>query len=459
MHDILTNAVGFVLVLGFLIFAHESGHFIAAKLFGVRVLVFSFGFGKRLFGFRHGGTDYRLSLIPLGGYVRMAGDMADDRITVGPQGAGSIAPAQDDSFQLPTGAPDEFLSKPKWQRFLILLAGPLMNLIIAVAFLAILSMVGTETLIIEPVIGAVDAQSAAARAGLAVGDRIVSVNGDAVDEFDDLRLTISMHAGTPLRVEYLRNGVRHSTTLTPLKAETDYGPIGRAGIRPMIQPVVGRIEPKSVALQSGLRSGDRIVAANGVPVRQFDDFSTAVEKAKGAAIPLDVIRAGQPLHVTLGAVKMLDPKDPFRGFYPPTKFTKLSLVPALKDSLERNRTAIKYAAITIGRLFRAEGSVKEFSGPLSIARISGEMLRRGWFEVVSLMAMISLQLGFMNLLPIPVLDGGHIMVLLVEGIARRDLSFRVKERIQQVGFAALAALMLVVMYNDVIQNVLRMRRG
>jgi regulator of sigma E protease len=155
----------------------------------------------------------------------------------------------------------------------------------------------------------------------------------------------------------------------------------------------------------------------------------------------------------------LDPSDPYRGFIPPTVTRKLSLIPALKDSVEQNWKMLRYAFITLGRLFRSEGSVKELSGPFSIARISGEMLRRGWMNTVALMAMISLQLGVMNLLPIPVLDGGHIMILLIEGVARRDLSLRVKERIQQVGFAVLAALMIVVLYNDVITNVLLMRKG
>src|SRR4051812_3835826 len=181
-----TNLLAFVIVLGFLIFVHEAGHFLVAKAFGVRVLTFSFGFGKRLFGFQRGPTDYRVSLIPLGGYVRMAGDSPEEGRT---------------------GDPDEYLSKPKWQRFFILLAGPGMNLIIAVAFLAIINMVGTQQVVISPIIGEVTPGHAAAKAGLAVGDRIVRINGDAIQNFDDLRMSVSMHAGTPLKVEYVRNGL------------------------------------------------------------------------------------------------------------------------------------------------------------------------------------------------------------------------------------------------------------
>ena len=188
------------------------------------------------------------------------------------------------------------------------------------------------------------------------------------------------------------------------------------------------------------------------------ELNSAFDAAKGAALSLDVTRGTARFHTILPAAKT-DSNDPYRGFIPPTVIRKLSLIPAIKDSVEQNWKMLRYAFITIGRLFRAEGSVKELSGPLSIARISGEVLRRGgWMNTVALMAMISLQLGIMNLLPIPVLDGGHIMILLVESVARRDLSLRVKERIQQVGFAVLAALMVVVLYNDVITNVFT-RRG
>jgi len=442
MQNIATNLVGIVIVLGFLVFAHESGHFFVAKLFRVRVLVFSLGFGKRLFGFRKGSTDYRVSLVPLGGYVRMAGDTPEEN-----------QPAD----------PDEFLSKPKWQRFLILVAGPFMNIVIAIAFMAIIAMVGTESVIIKPIIGEVTPGKPAARAGLLPGDRIVAINGEPMNDFDDMRLAIGMHGGTPLRIDYVRDGQRRSTTLTPEPEDSEFGPVGRAGIRPYLDTTVGRVTPGTPAAIAGLRTGDRIVAVNGHPVSQLTELDTWFDAAKKSAIVLDVVRgAARSVEFPTSEERFRttlpnsgDPADPYRGFFPPTEIHKLSFFPAIKDSVEQNWKMLRYAFITLGRLFRAEGSVKELSGPISIARISGEMLRRGWMNVIALMAMISLQLGIMNLLPIPVLDGGHIMILLIEGVARRDLSLRVKERIQQVGFAVLAALMIVVIYNDVITNVMR----
>jgi regulator of sigma E protease len=435
--DIVTNLFAFVLVLGFLIFAHESGHFFMAKLFRVRVLVFSFGFGKRLFGFRKGDTDYRVSLIPLGGYVRMAGDTPEENVA---------------------GKPDEFLSKPKWQRFLILFAGPFMNIVIAITFMAALVMIGIEELATKPVISQVVPNQPAARAGLKAGDRIVSLKGEPVEDFNDVKMIISMNAGTPLSVVYLRDGATHTTTLTPARENGEYGPIGRAGIAYGTEPIVGRVLPDSPAATAGMRSGDRIAAVDGKPIASLEDFAGASEKAAKKPIPLDVVRGSQRLRLTL-APSADEAMATSRGIVPQTKILKLGLVPALRYSVDQNWKMLRMAVSALGRLFRPEGSVKELSGPVSIARISGEMLRRGWFEVLALMAMISLQLGVMNLLPIPVLDGGHIMILLIEGVARRDLSLRVKERIQQLGFAALATLMIVVLYNDVISNVLRMKNG
>ena len=437
MSNIPTNLLAFILVLGFLIFAHEAGHFMFAKLFRVRVLVFSFGFGKRLFGFRRGDTDYRVSLIPLGGYVRMAGDTPEEN---------------------EQGADDEFLSKPKWQRFIILVAGPAMNILIAILFMAGIVMVGTEYPIVRAVIGEVLPDRPAARAGLQVGDQIVRVGNERIEDFNDLRLVITMNAGTPLEVEYLRGNERRTTVITPEREQTEYGPVGRAGVRPLLDPIIGRVSPGSPADKAGLRTGDRIVSVNGQPINDLERLNEVLLKDPSAAVTLGMRRGNEAYVATLPAVEH-NPRDPYRGFLPPTEVRKLSLIPALKDSVEQNWKMLRYAGAAAARMFRPEGSVKELSGPISIARISGDMLRRGWMEVVALMAMISLQLGVMNLLPIPVLDGGHIMILLIEGAARRDLSIRVKERIQQVGFAALAALMIVVLYNDVITNVLLMRKG
>ena len=441
MADILSafvrNFYSFILVLGFLIFAHEAGHFMFAKLFKVRVLVFSFGFGKRLFGFKYGDTDYRVSLIPLGGYVRMAGDTPEENVP---------------------GNPDEFLSKPKWQRFLILVAGPAMNLLIAVVFVALTAVVGTEQVIIKPVVGEVTPGKSAAKAGLKTGDLITRINNEKVSDFSDMALVISMNGGTPLEVHYVRDGVPGKTMLTPDTEQGDFGPVGRAHVTVGFEPIVGKVAPDSPAAKAGLTTGDRLLTANGKPVHALEDFAKISTDAAKKPIAVTFARGTQQLAATLPPTTD-ERLGQLRGIMVPTRFFQLSPLPALRHSVQENWRMLKFTVSAIARLFRSEGSVKELSGPINIARIAGEMTGRGWLATIGLMAMISLQLGFMNLLPIPVLDGGHIMILLIEGIARRDLSLRVKERIQQVGFAALATLMLVVLYNDVITNVLRLKNG
>ena len=424
-----TNILGIVIVLGVLIFVHEAGHFLVAKLFRVRVLVFSLGFGKRLFGFRRGGTDYRVSVIPLGGYVRMAGDTPEEGRS---------------------GAPDEYLSKPKWQRFVILFAGPFMNLLIAVAFLTGLDMSGTPTAILRPKIGEVVPNKPAARAGLKAGDVIVAIDGEAVDDFEDVRLIVSTHAGTPLRVDYLRDGVRGTTTLTPVAEQHEFGLVGIAGVAAFTPPIVG-VDPGSPADRAGLRDGDRILTANGKDIVQLTDLTPVFASSKNRPIVMAVERGGQRYYVSIPP----DVKDSSRGIGIPMEIRKLPFPDAVKSALKENVKMARVSFMTIGRLLRAEGSVKELSGPIAIARISGAAVRLGLKPMIGLMALISLQLGIMNLLPIPVLDGGHIMILLIEGVVGHDLSLRVKERIQQVGFAALATLMLVVLYNDVITNLVR----
>lgn len=436
--NLATNVVAFVLVLGFLVFVHEAGHFLFAKLFRVRVFVFSFGFGRRLFGFQRGDTDYRVSLIPLGGYVRMAGD------TVEEEGAGNNE--------------GDFLAKPKWQRFLILFAGPGMNLVVAVLFLAFLFMAGTEELRDSaPVLGTILPEKPAATAGLQTGDRIVSVDGETIRNWTDFKMLVNMSPGQPLNVQIRRGEALEQVTVRPERIETDYGIIGQIGATPKIDLEVGRVLEDSAAARAGLQEGDRIVSAAGTPVGHWDQFLTVLDERKGRATPLAVERGASTVEMTLPAMR--SEKESYPGLIPPIEMRRLPFGEALRESIDQNVKMTRYTFSVLARFFRWEGSAKDFSGPLTIARISGEMLRTGWRAIVFLMASISLQLAIMNLLPIPVLDGGHIFILLIESLAGRELSVTVKDRIMRVGIAMLATLMIVVLFNDVVQNVMLMRRG
>jgi len=424
-----SNLLAFGIVLGFLIFAHESGHFLVAKFFKVRVLVFSFGFGKRLFGFRRGDTDYRVSLIPLGGYVRMAGDTPEEAHP---------------------SAPDEFLSKPKWQRLLILFAGPFMNLVLAIGLLAVVNLAGVRSSAVVPILGEIQPNLPAAKAGLKPFDRIVSIDREAVEEWADVHLAIVMHPGTPLQIGYERKGARAVATIVPDRVETEHGAIGRIGVSPYIPPVVTTIEPGSFADTTGFKPGDRIVSVDGKPVGDLYAFYTAVDAMPPHAVDIVVSRGGQP--VTLRLETGHDTTNNL-GIPTPSVIRRFGPAESVRESLKTNWKTLRYMMISLGRLFHDRTGMKQMAGPVTIARLSGEVLRTGWREVLQLMAIISLNLGVLNLLPIPVLDGGHIAILLVESAARRDLPLQAKERALQLGFALLALFMIVVLYLDVATNI------
>jgi regulator of sigma E protease len=430
-----SNLLAFAIVLGFLIFAHESGHFFVAKFFKVRVLVFSFGFGKRLFGFRRGDTDYRVSLIPLGGYVRMAGDTPEE-----------AHPA----------APDEFLSKPKWQRLAILFAGPFINLVLAISLLALVNMAGVRTSSIQAVLREVLPNMPAAKAGLQPFDKIVSVDDDPVEDWPDVQLAITMKPGTPIRIGYERRGVRAVTTVVPERVETEHGAIGRIGVSPYVPAIVTSVDADSLAEQAGFRSGDRIVRAAGQPVDDLYGFYTAVDAMPPHPIDIVVQRGSgqQTLKLTSGhdALRNL-------GIPTPSVVRRFGAADSFRESFRTNWKTLRYMMVSLGRLFHDRTGVKQMAGPVTIARLSGEVLRSGWRDVLQFMALISLNLGVLNLLPIPVLDGGHIAILLVESAARRDLPMQAKERALQFGFALLALFMIVVLYFDVVTNIRSVTHG
>ena len=432
-----SSLLGLVLILGVLIFVHEAGHFLTAKLFGVRVLVFSLGFGKRLFGFRRGGTDYRVSLVPLGGYVRMAGDVPEEN-----------QPSN----------PDEFLSKPKWQRFLILLAGPAMNIVTAIVLVTIINMTPTRIFPIGSRVGTVTPNSPAAKAGLVTGDKILRIGNDRIEDFQDLRLAIGANAGAPLHVEYERDGVRRETTLTPVVQQDEYGPVGRAGITPWVDPVVGSVTAGSPAALAGVRPGDRIIAAEGKPVRHLMEFDPVLDAGKNKPVRIEVQRGNQRLPLTLAA-DSAKPSEGYRGILPPSEIRKFALGPAIRESIAQNQKMAKMIFAGLGKLVRGRSKMDDWAGPVSIARISGAALRASLIDFLGLMALVSVNLGILNLMPVPVLDGGHIFIILVEAAARRDLSIATKERVQQIGFAVIAVLMIAILYNDIIRSIFGPAKG
>jgi regulator of sigma E protease len=426
----MTTALSFLFVLGVLVFVHELGHFLVARWHGVRVITFSLGFGPKIAKFERGGTEYCVSIIPLGGYVKLAGETVEENRS---------------------GEPDEFLSKSKWVRFQVYIAGPIMNLLLAWIVLAgVLSQGATEPLYLTsaPVVGSVEEGSPAAGAGLRVGDRIVSVDGRNVDTWNALSIEVVTKAGRELAMVVEREGGQVNLRMTPT-AVMRYE-IGDIGIGPVVRPQVVGVNPGSPAERGGLRDGDVILAVAGE--RQLPEARVRERIRANGPVPLalTVERGGSP--VELSIVPEGDAGASLIGvFLSPGETRRIdpTVLEAFRMSAEQNWESTKLVGRTVQGLVTTETPVRQLMGPVAIAEMSGMAAERGWSDLFNLMAMISLQLGLLNLMPIPVLDGGHILILAVEGLARRDLSVKVKERALTVGAVAIVLLMVTVLFNDI----------
>jgi len=428
----VTSIIAFLFVLGVLIFVHELGHFLMARRIGVRVLTFSLGFGPKLLSFRRGDTEYCVSAVPLGGYVKMAGENPEDTRT---------------------GAPDEFLSKGKWQRFQVLVMGPLMNVLLAFVVMSAVLYRGAQLPLYEQqpvVIGTFAENSVAERAGLKVGDRIVSIDDKVVDTWEDFSMAIVSKANRQVSIGYVRGDQTGSLTLVP--AGQGKFEIGDIGVQPMIHPMVAAINPGQPAEEGGLQQGDVIVTANGESNIRYDRLLAAIKAHKDQPLPVAVKRNGQTVDLTLKPRQIGNQVMIGAQITPlETHTVEPGPVEAMKLSVAKNWEWTKLIVQTLVGLFTRETSVKQLMGPVAIADLSGSAAQAGWIPLFTLMAMISLNLGLLNLMPIPVLDGGHIFILALEGLARRDFSMRVKEKMLLAGFVLLLMLMVTVIYNDLMR--------
>ncbi|HET9360040.1 MAG TPA: RIP metalloprotease RseP, partial [Vicinamibacterales bacterium] len=424
----MLTILAFLFVLGVLIFVHELGHFLAARRHGVRVLTFSLGFGPKILKATRGDTEYCISAIPLGGYVKMAGENPDD-----PR----------------SGQPDEFLSKTKWQRLQIYVAGPAMNIILAVIVLAFVLAQGAEREVYRdepPVIGTVLPDSPAARAGLRRNDRIVAVAGRNVATWQDLFVAIGTRPDRDVGLTYTRDGKSIDVTVRPV-GQGEYE-IGNIGVLPDIHPVVASLIPGEHAEAAGFKAGDVIVAVNGERMVTRNQLIELTARSAGRTLEFSILRDGKAL--TLTGTPQLRGSKGMMGFYlgEPTKMFKPGPLTALRLSVERNVELSGLLFRILGGLFTGETSIRDFQGPVGIGRLSGEAAQEGFVSLLSLMALLSLQLGIINLMPVPILDGGHILIMGLEGIARRDFSMQVKEKMLLAGFVVLMMLMVTVIYND-----------
>jgi regulator of sigma E protease len=429
---VTTNLWAFLFVLGVLIFVHELGHFLMARRLGVRVLTFSLGFGPKLLKFKRGDTEYAISAIPLGGYVKMAGENPDEARS---------------------GRPDEFLSKTKWERFLVYIMGPAMNLLLALVLSAAVFYQGAELPAYEqqaPIIGTVVENSPAARGGLRPGDRVLAVNGRDMQTWEQVFLEIGARASRETEVVVDRQGTRETLRVIP-EPQTKYE-VGEIGVVPKMRLQLVEVTPGMAADRAGLRRGDVILAVDGKPDPEHKALITYIKASPNKPLRLKILRGDTTSEVDVtpegapGLALIGVRINPFE-----IRIVRPGLVEAFRLSVVKNWDWTKLIFRTLGGLFTRETSVRQLMGPVGIAELSGGAAQLGWTYLFNLMAMISLNLGLLNLMPIPVLDGGHVFIMLLEGIARRDFSVRVKEKMLLAGFVVLMMLMVTVIYNDLMR--------
>ncbi len=430
LNSIGLSVVAFAFVLGVMILVHELGHHLVAKFLGIRVEVFSLGFGHRLFGFKKGDTDYRVSLLPLGGYVKMAGENYDESLT---------------------GAPDEFMSHSKSHRFAVAIAGPLMNVALAFFLVVVGFLIGVPTYsyLTQPaVIGNIAPDSPAAEVGLQRQDTIISIDNNPTPTWQDVEILVSMSANQELQLKIQRDNKLIQRYLTTIPTEETE--IGTIGVTPFIAYTISQVEPETPAAQAGLQAGDEIlnvIQGEKVATGFYESLET-ISSSQGTPLVVEVRRKNQVFKKVITPTE-IDGRWRIGTMVNLFHLQKYGLLESLRKSVERNYRLTTLTFSVLGRIISGKTSIRTLSGPIEIARYSGKAASTGGIQLLSFMAFVSLQLGILNLMPIPILDGGIIAILALEGLMRRDLSINIKERIFQVSFIFLMLLMAIVIFNDI----------
>ena len=430
------TVLAFLILISILIVFHEFGHFIFAKLFGVKVEVFSVGFGNPIFKKKVGETEYQIAYIPMGGYVKLYGEEEE-------------ASSKD---------PKAFSSKAPWQKILIAAAGPLFNLIIAFIGFTLSFYIGIHqpAYIEEPVkVGYITQKSPFYKAGIRPGDTIIKIDNVPIKTWKDLYTAEIKAVGRSSKVVFERNGHIYTTTITLGKILNK----DSIGILPEIAPVVGGIVKNSPASQIGLKEGDKILAVKmsdmptAIPIKNWYELTDYMRKDKGNPITLVIERSNTLLVKDVIPKYSTKLKEYYIGIYPETTYVlkRYPINEAMIQAIRKIKELTILSIDSIKALVTMHASVLNLSGPISIAKMSGQAAEGGLGEFLGFMAFVSLQLAIINILPIPMLDGGLIVLFLIEAIIRRPLSEKFKEYWQKIGIAFVVSLSAVAILSDIIR--------
>jgi regulator of sigma E protease len=432
MSVIIGTILVFAFVFGILVFVHEFGHFFMAKMVGIRVEVFSWGYGKRLVGIKKGETDYRISMIPLGGFVKFSGEEVLEE------------KREMDSR--------DFMAKTRWERLLVLVMGSVMNICLAIILMSIINMAGVSVskyMDDKPVIGWIESGSPAEKARLQIDDEILSINKRNINTWSDVELAVGTKPERTIDIEVKRgNDVLTVQLLTESKTRYE---MGYAGFSAKIWTQVMMVSPGSAAEKAGIKAGDIIREIDGKPVHNFV-FTETIQKYPEQELDFGIVREGEFIHLNvtpkregdvgvIGVASTVESVSKQFGFFP-----------AIAQSVKENARMAGMVINFIKDLLTGEASTRQLGGPIEIANFSYVAFKMGFMTLIWWIAFISLQLGIINLFPIPMFDGGHILVLGLEGLFRRDFSVKVKQVIMQIGFVLVIILFVFIILNDVVKR-------
>lgn len=435
MGSIVGTLFAFLIVFGVLVFVHEFGHFFMAKLVGINVDVFSFGYGKRLFGFKHKETDYRISLVPMGGFVKFAGEEALEGLKEGAD-----------------VKPGDYMAAKRWQRFLVILMGPVMNIVLAVVLVAFINMNGVKVAEFHsqtPVIGWIAPDSPAAKVDFQPDDVILSVNDTETPTWNDVEMAVGLRPDKLIQVK-IRRGTEILTIELKTESKTRFE-MGYAGFFGKILTQVEIVSPNSPAEKGGIKPRDVILAINEEPVYYYH-FIPIIEENPGKELDFLIERDGEQMHLQITPRKEGDVGKIGIGQVQKYELQKFGFFAAFGQSVKENVRLLFAVVDFIKNLISGEASTRQLGGPIEIANYSYAFFQAGFMAMLSWIAFISLQLGIINMVPVPVFDGGQILVLGLEGIFRRDFGPKVKQVIMQIGFAIFIFLLVFIILNDIVKR-------